>query len=109
MNLEYFHFDISFDFVPFNFKVLDIDLAIPNGEPWQFCTGISAKTKAVTMEINTNWGWPNCSWGFFEHYFGWRVRPSWGGENGCPMKYWGRDFGNDTPLWSHTFWPILNN
>lgn len=79
MNLEYFHFDISFNFMPFDIKPFDFDLAIPNGQPWQFCAGISAKTKAVTMEINTNWGWPNCSWGFFEHYFGWRVHPSWGG------------------------------
>lgn len=110
MSFEWFYFEIEFYFSPFDINVLDINIQIPNGNGGGLCTDISAKTNAVTMEVNTNWGWPNCSWGFFEHFFGWRVFPSWGGENGCNLKYFGNSHAiENTPAWKKTFLNAYDN
>ena len=61
------------------------------------------------MEVNTNIGWPNCSWGLLQHYIGWRVVPEVeGAENGCELTYFGNDFGNDTPAWSNTYFEFYD-
>ena len=61
------------------------------------------------MNVNTNWGWPNCSWGLLQHYVGWRVIPAAeGSENGCEMTYFGSNFGNDTPAWTRTFFEFYD-
>lgn len=109
MSFEWFYFDASVYFEPFDFSLLDINVQVPNGAPWQSCVEISAKTKSVLFEIDTNWAWPNCSWGFFQHFLGDRIIPSWGGENGCKLKYFGRKYGNDTPTWKRTFLEVFDN
>jgi len=63
----------------------------------------------VLLEVNTNWAWPNCGWGFFQHFFGHRIIPSAGGENGCKLVYMGRSFGNDTPAWKDTYLDVFEN
>ena len=63
----------------------------------------------MLLEVNTNWAWPNCGWGFFQHFFGHRTIPSAGGENGCKLVYMGRSFGNDTPAWKDTYLDVFEN
>ena len=108
MTFEFFYFSIDFDFTPFDIKPLSIDLH-RSDSLLSLCAGISATSEPVVLQVNTNWGWPNCSWGFFQHYVGWRVKPEVeGAYNGCEMVYFGSDFGNDTPAWTRTFFEFYD-
>jgi hypothetical protein len=64
MTFEFFYFNIDFNITPVDIKPLAIDIH-SNGTPLSICAGISADSQPVILEVNTNWGWPNCSWGFF--------------------------------------------